>query len=75
MADPRLGRRLLVGETYQVQYASGPGVTTTAMTGIEKTRFTGAEAVVVPITESEWLAHTQSTEMLGLLRDRAGEKD
>ena len=45
------------------------------MTGIEKTRFTGAEAVVVPITESEWLAHTQSTEMLGRLRDRACEKD
>jgi hypothetical protein len=30
---------------------------------------------VAPITESEWLAHTQSTEMLGLLRDRASEKD
>jgi hypothetical protein len=30
---------------------------------------------VAPITESEWLAHTQSTEMLGLLRDRACEKD
>ena len=27
------------------------------------------------ITESEWLAHTQSTEMLGLLRDGASEKD
>src|SRR4051794_11810199 len=33
------------------------------------------EAVVTRITESEWLAHTQSTEMLGLLRDRASEKD
>ena len=30
---------------------------------------------MAPITESEWLAHTQSTEMLGLLRDRAAEKD
>jgi hypothetical protein len=30
---------------------------------------------VAPITESEWLAHTQSTEMLGLLRDRASERD
>jgi hypothetical protein len=30
---------------------------------------------VSPITDSEWLAHTQSTEMLGLLRDRASEKD
>jgi PAS domain-containing protein len=30
---------------------------------------------VAPITESEWLAHWQSTEMLGLLRDRASEKD
>ena len=30
---------------------------------------------MAPITESEWLAHTHSTEMLGLLRDRAGEKD
>jgi hypothetical protein len=30
---------------------------------------------VAPITESEWLAHTQSTEMLGLLRDRDSEKD
>jgi hypothetical protein len=42
---------------------------------IQKTRFTCREAVVAPITESEWLAHTQSTEMLGLLRDRACEKD
>src|SRR5271166_3381227 len=42
---------------------------------IQRTRFTGREAVVAPITESEWLAHTQSTEMLGLLRDRACEKD
>ncbi len=30
---------------------------------------------MAPITESEWLAHTQSPEMLGLLRDRACEKD
>ena len=30
---------------------------------------------MAPITESEWLAHTQSTEMLGLLRDRASQKD
>lgn len=30
---------------------------------------------MAPITESEWLAHTQSTEMLGLLWDRASEKD
>src|SRR5262249_31684613 len=37
--------------------------------------FTGREAVVAPIAESEWQAHTQSTEMLGLLRDRASVKD
>jgi hypothetical protein len=42
---------------------------------IRKTRLTDREAVVAPITESEWLAHTQATEMLGLLRDRACEKD
>ncbi len=30
---------------------------------------------MAPITESEWMAHTQSTEMLGLLRDRASEED
>ena len=30
---------------------------------------------MAPITESEWLAHTQSPEMLGLLRDRACERD
>ena len=33
------------------------------------------DASVAAITESEWLARTQSTEMLGLLRDRASEKD
>ena len=30
---------------------------------------------MAPITEAEWLAHRQSTEMLGLLRDRACEHD
>jgi PAS domain-containing protein len=30
---------------------------------------------VAPITEAEWFAHRQSTEMLGLLRDRACEND
>ena len=30
---------------------------------------------MIPISEFDWLAHTQSTEMLGLLRDRASEKD
>jgi hypothetical protein len=30
---------------------------------------------VAPITEAEWLSHTQSTQMLGLLRDRACEQE
>ncbi len=37
--------------------------------------FTAGNAIVAPITESEWLAHTQSTEMLALLRDWACDKD